>query len=238
MRNLLWEEARVKDRKRNLSTLRDQAYLQIKDALLQSDGSGDNFSERQLAADLGLSLGPVRAAIERLRAENLIVVSRNTGIQLPQLTPDAILDFFEVRLALETLVVEALAGQEISERCDYVEDILENQLECVEQGRADAYHDLDMQFHLGMATLHGNAEIVRVLGGLRDRMYRLSSRMHAGHPERLEENYSQHKAIFEAVRAGDGVAARTNLVAHLSNGKNFLMNPRHQTRRSASLTAA
>lgn len=205
--------------------LREQAYLQIKAALFRADASNSNLSERQLAADLGLSLGPVRSAIERLRAENLITVTRNAGIQLPQLTPDAILDFYEMRSVLEGHIVESLAGRDIADRCGHIEDILEQQLGCVEQGRADAYHELDMQFHLALATLYGNAEMVRVLSGLRDRMHRLSSRLHAGHPERLGENYAQHRMIFDAIRSRDGVSARERLLSHLSGGRRFIMDP-------------
>jgi DNA-binding GntR family transcriptional regulator len=229
---------KMKDRNSSAGLLREQAYHQIKAALFQSEATEASFSERQLASDLGLSLGPVRAALERLRAENLIVVTRNAGIQLPQLTPDAILDFYEVRIALESLVVQALAEQDLSDRGDHIEDILQQQLECVKHGRADAYHELDMQFHLAMASLYGNAEIVRVLSGLRDRMHRLSSRIHAGHPDRLANNYSQHRAIFEAIRAGDAAAGRAELEAHLSGARSFILDPRHQTRRKVVIAAA
>jgi DNA-binding GntR family transcriptional regulator len=210
--------------------LREQAYLQIKAALFRTEGSGVSLSERQIAADLGLSLGPVRAALERLRAENLITVTRNSGIQLPQLTPDAILDFYEVRSVLEGHIVEALAARDIADRCGHIEDIMEQQLGCVEQGKADAYHELDMQFHLALAAMYGNAEMVRVLSGLRDRMHRLSSRLHAGHPERLGENYAQHRAVFDAIRSGDGPSAREKLLSHLAGGRSFIMDPEVRAR--------
>lgn len=217
--------------------LRERAYLQIKAALFQGDTGTANLSERQIAADLGLSLAPVRAALERLRAENLIVVTRSAGIQLPELTPDAILDFYEVRAILESHIVDELAGRDIADRCGHIEDILEQQLLCVEQGRADTYHDLDMQFHLALASLYGNAEMVRVLSGLRDRMHRLSSRLHTGHPERLGPNHEQHRLIFEAIRSGDGGRAREVLLSHLDGARSFIMDPRKRIRRrSAALT--
>lgn len=218
--------------------LREQAYLQIKAALFKADATNSNLSERQLAADLGLSLGPVRSALERLRAENLITVTRNAGIQLPQLTPDAILDFYEVRSVLEGHIVEALAVRDIIDRCGHIEDILEQQLSCVEQSKADSYHDLDMQFHLALATLYGNAEMVRVLSGLRDRMHRLSSRLHAGHPERLGENYAQHRKILDAIRSGDGAAARQRLLSHLAGGRSFIMDPEERIRSRKAAASA
>lgn len=215
----------IVDTRRGSLPLREQAYLEIKTLLLKSGGDPGNLSERQIAADLGLSLGPVRAALERLRAENLIIVTRNAGIQLPELTPDAILDFYEVRSVLEGHIVETLAHRDVTDRCGHIEDILEQQLGCVERNVADAYHELDMQFHLALASLYGNAEMVRVLSGLRDRMHRLSSRLHAGHPERLSENYAQHRLIFDAIRSGDGAGAREKLLSHLAGGRSFIMDP-------------
>lgn len=217
-------------------SLRERAYLQIKAALFRGDADAANLSERQIAADLGLSLAPVRAALERLRAENLIVVTRSAGIQLPELTPDAILDFYEVRMVLESHIVDELAGRDVADRCGHIEDILEQQLICVERGRADAYHELDMQFHLALACLYGNAEMVRVLSGLRDRMHRLSSRLHTGHPERLGPNHEQHRLIFEAIRSGDGARARETLLSHLAGARSFIMDPKQRTgRRPAAL---
>ncbi|CAN7633837.1 GntR family transcriptional regulator [Brucella pseudogrignonensis] len=204
--------------------LREQAYNRIKSELLKS--SGDlALSERQLASDLGLSLAPVRAALERLRVENLIVVTRNAGIQLPQLTVDEILDFYEVRSVFEGHIVEGLAARDLRDQGAHIEDILEQQTECVAKGEVDNYHELDMQFHLALASLYGNAEMVRVLAGLRDRMHRLSTRIHTGHPERLAANCAQHCEIFAAIRSGDAQAARRLLIGHLNGGRDFIMTP-------------
>lgn len=205
--------------------LKEQAYERIKSVLLAPGYSPGLLSERQLSATLGISLGPVRAALERLRAERLIVVSRNTGIQVPDLTPDAILDFYEVRAVLEARVVERLATRDISARCSTIESILSEQEMCVARNEAGLYHELDMQFHLELASLYGNAEIVRVLGGLRDRMQRLSLKLHAGHPERLAQNFLQHQGILEAIRAGDPQLSQERLISHLTGGRSFILDP-------------
>jgi DNA-binding GntR family transcriptional regulator len=211
-------------------TLKVKAYEEIKTFLFCTEVSGQIYSERQLAAHLKLSLGPVRSAVERLRAEGMIQVIPNSGIILPELTADLILDFYEVRSVLEAHIVESLASREVGGRLSEVDDLLARQEACVQRQDATSYHQLDMALHLALAELHGNAEIVRVLVGLRDRMHRLSSRLHAGHPERLSENFLQHRAIVDAIRHGDVQAARERLSSHLSVARNFILDPEARRR--------
>jgi DNA-binding GntR family transcriptional regulator len=87
----------------NRQSLKDEAYHSIKETLLKTEGSSDAFSERQLATELNIGLGPVRSALERLRAEGLIVVAPNLGIRLPEITSDAIIDFYEMRTSLSSM---------------------------------------------------------------------------------------------------------------------------------------
>lgn len=212
------------------ASLTQTAYDGIKALLLDSQGSGAAFSERQLSAQLGLGLAPIRAALSRLRAEELIVVVPNAGIRLPDLPPRAILDFYELRTALETHVVSALAARGVAARLGPIRELLDEQEACVRAGDAKAYHHKDMAFHRALAELHGNAEIVRVLSGLRDRMQRLSSVLHAGHPDRLSANFGQHVAILDAIAAGDAAAAVGRLRDHLSHARDLVMDPLARTR--------
>src|ERR1700677_316333 len=63
--------------------LKDEAYATIRDFLVRTEGSDHMLSERALAARLGLGLGSVRSALERLRVEGLISVAPNSGLRLP-----------------------------------------------------------------------------------------------------------------------------------------------------------
>ena len=74
-----------------------------------------------------------------------------------------------------------------------------------------------------MAEFYDNAEMVYALRRLRDKMYRLSRRMHRAHPERLSPNAAQHRAIMEAVRDGDAGRARREMEQHLNWGRNFTL---------------
>lgn len=204
--------------------LRDEAYLRIRRFLLD-DPSGGTHSERALAALLDLGLGPVRSALERLRAEGLIVVSPKSGIRLPEIGAREIIDFYELRLVIECHVVAAIAGTLSDGQLARVEVVLAEQEHSATTGDTRRYHQLDLDFHAVLAELHGNGEMAAALRRLRDKMYRLSRRLHEAHPERLAVNAAQHRAIFAAVRAGDARRARAAMAAHLDWGRRFTLDP-------------
>ena len=204
--------------------LKNEAYGKIK-SFLFDDISERVYSERQLATALNIGLGSVRSALERLRAESLIAVLPNSGIRVPELSAHSIIDFYEFRSIVEAHVVASLAGRLTSGQIAQVEAILASQEECVDRGRSEDYHDLDMQFHITLAEFHGNKEIARNLWQLRDKMYRLSKRLHQSHPERLGVNAMQHRAIWREVCAGDGAKAMELLQAHLRWGRSCTLDP-------------
>jgi DNA-binding GntR family transcriptional regulator len=206
--------------------LGDVAYEAIKALLLDSEGTGKGFSERQLSAALGLGLAPVRMALARLRTEGLIIVTPQAGIRLPEMPPSVIIDFYELRTVLESHVVSELATRGVADDLRKARDCIEVQRAMVDAGDARGYHLEDMRFHLALAEAHGNAEFVRVLSSLSDRMQRLSALLHKGHPERMPRNFSEHEEILSAIADRDAQSARSLLAAHLTGARNHVMDPR------------
>lgn len=212
--------------------LKDGAYSRIKNFLFMTEGSGQALSERALAARLDLGLGPVRSALERLRAEGLISVTPNSGIRLPDVTAREIIEFYEVRLVVETYIVTALAGRLSATQSRQLEAIIAEQEKTAAEQDTGRYHQLDFDFHTAFADFYGNAEMVHALRRLRDRMYRLARRMHREHPERLVLNAAQHRGIMEAVHDGDAIQARQRMETHLEWGRNFTLDPDGRMARS------
>src|SRR5580704_18127326 len=123
--------------------LKDDAYSKIRALLLQGN-SDQTYSERALAATLELGLNPVRSALERLRAEGLIVVAVGSGIRLPEITSREILDFYELRMVIECHVVASLAGCLTADQAGKIDAILAEQESTAASGDAIRYHQLDL----------------------------------------------------------------------------------------------
>ena len=92
-------------------TLWDKAYFSIKSALLSGKyAPGERIILRKVAQDLGISLTPVRDAINRLIAENVLDrggVGQGGGASVPLLNAWEFNQLLLIRIGLEPIAAEA-----------------------------------------------------------------------------------------------------------------------------------
>ena len=207
--------------------LKDRAYDRIKEKLLNDDYPPGSFlSERQLAGALGMSKTPVKAALERLEAEGFISVSPQQGIVVRELSVHEIADQYEIRAALESFAVRALAGNLTAEQAARVRANLRAQARACGTGDAAEGVELDAAFHAQFVEFLGNREIVRVMDQLRERMQRVITQVFHISPARLRSSYDEHTAIATAVIDGHGEKAAALVTEHLERGKRLILSPR------------
>jgi DNA-binding GntR family transcriptional regulator len=221
--------ARPAKRKREKSLLKQQAYVELK-RLIQDTTfpAGEFLSERQLAARLGMSKTPVRAALERLEAEGFIAVAPQQGIVVREMTVHEMADQFEIREALESFVLRTVAGMLDPQETARVRANLDAQKLALEQNDVARIIELDADFHIMFCEFLGNGEIIRVMSQLREKIHRVISRVLDQDSNRLTASYDEHCAIAEAVFQGDAELAAKRLEEHLEYGKQFLLSPRRR----------
>ena len=78
------------------------------------------------------------------------------------------------------------------------------------------------------ATVHGNDEILRVMEHLRGKIHRLILRVHSLNPDRHPTSLGDHRAIAEAVIAGDAAGAVRCVEEHLAIGQQYVVTPRRR----------
>jgi DNA-binding GntR family transcriptional regulator len=80
------------------------AYAALRERILSGAlPPGMRIVAEDLAAELNISRTPVREAFRELDAEGLLVLRPNRGAVVASLSPDELLDLFEIRAALEGL---------------------------------------------------------------------------------------------------------------------------------------
>lgn len=83
----------------------------IREAILAGDlHPGDRLIEADIAAELGVSRGPVREGIRLLVPEGIVVLRRNRGAIIASPTFDDVLEVYIMRLALGTLAITHAMG--------------------------------------------------------------------------------------------------------------------------------
>ena len=101
--------------------LNEMAYQKIKELIMTLKlGPRDQVDEEWLSKKLSIGRTPIREALFRLNAENLIEAVRGRGFFVRDITLDSIKDLFETMLILERSAV-ALAAKRI--RPDQIEDL-------------------------------------------------------------------------------------------------------------------
>ena len=89
------------------TNLNEQVYETLRRRVLRRDpGPGAKLSLHELATELGVSRSPVHHALTRLVSEGLLSVKARRGYYVTPVTAHALLDGYDVRLALELHAAE------------------------------------------------------------------------------------------------------------------------------------
>lgn len=207
--------------------LKERAYSELKQLIQDvTFVPGEFLSERQLAGRLGMSKTPVKAALERLEMEGFIAVSPQQGIVVRELSVHEVADQFEIRLALETHVLQAVTGRLTDEQALVLKASLRQQKLAATRRDVVRLVEMDAEFHTLFCEFHGNMEIKRVMNQLREKIHRVIGRVFQHQPARLNSSCDEHEAIAEAVLAGDADLATQRIEEHLNYGRQFLLAPR------------
>lgn len=207
--------------------MKERAYAEIKRGILAGVFLPGSFlAERQLAERLGMSKTPVRAALERLTIEGFVAISPQQGIIIRDLNVHEIAEQYEIRAALETYVVRALAGRLASEQIKRLQTNLKAQAALRDADDVLRAVELDAEFHTLFCDFLGNQEILRVMAQLRERIQRVITKVFRLNRDRFAASFEEHRAIADAVIEGKADLAAQLIEQHLERGKQNLLSPR------------
>jgi DNA-binding GntR family transcriptional regulator len=198
-------------------------YRQLKDQIISGDlGPGSRLIELTIAADFGVSRTPVREALKRLAAENLVLADPARGIVVHAPDASEIEDVFVVREALDGLASRLAAHRITPSELARLQLIVDSMRQAVASGRREQVIIANQRFHDVIYTAAGNAMLARVAGDLRDFVRRFTTLPFAS-PDRVEHVLSEHEAILEALQAHDPAAAEAASNRHLAAAREYLV---------------
>ncbi|MDO8185104.1 GntR family transcriptional regulator [Conexibacter sp. JD483] len=194
-------------------TAASRAYDHVKQRLLSGDyADGELLSEGAIADELGVSRTPVREALLQLQAEHLLTLYPKRGALVTPMSPRAVADLFEVRELVERHTLR-LAEPEVA--VPQLEAVLTRQRELLAADDRAGFVAADRDFHRAWVAAAGNAILLDLYDGLRDRQHRLVAGTVAADATRASAIVGEHLRIVIALRAGDHSAAERALLDHL-----------------------
>lgn len=206
-------------------SLRDQTYLSIRDRIANGSlRAGDPLSDSHLAADLGVSRTPVRAALEALEADGLVRRHR-TGYSVAVITPQTIHDVFFVRVALECHALRNLDLADPRSRWDKFEQIFRNFQALADQPIGDDWlivQEADVLFHREIVLRTGNEVALQIGDRVERRIFRLRA-IACKAIQQVPFGARDHLSIVAAIIARDLDRAAELLERHLITSRDFLV---------------
>jgi DNA-binding GntR family transcriptional regulator len=197
--------------------LADAAYAAIKEAIRSNRFEpGYHAGEVEIARQLGMSRTPVHQAMARLQEEGLVRIQPKRGILICGLSPAELADAYEIVVALEGAAAERLAGQPAGSRgatADTLAALTDAMEAALQDNDLTEWAAADEKFHETLVAACGNARLQRMAGTIEDQLHR--ARMFTLKLRPLPvDSAGQHRAIVDALRAGDTTAAREAAAGH------------------------
>ena len=178
---------------------------------------GSQLTEAGLAADLGVSRGPLREAMQRLTQEGLLVSFRNRGLFVISMDDDDIDDMYIARSAVERAALARVVARRDPDDIAALNQAIERMQSFADAPNGPEIADSDMGFHALLVECARSPRLSRIhetilvetrmcLGAMRG--------TYASAQARIDE----HTDIVGAIVDGDASRADELMIAHMRDG--------------------
>jgi DNA-binding GntR family transcriptional regulator len=204
---------------RDRSNLSSEVFEVIKQRIIRWQyPPGHRFTEQELCQEFQVSRSPVREALRMLSEKGLVEKTVYRGYHVRQLTTAEIHELYDVRLALESFIVEHLAQHglpaDIAGPLRETWEDLQANPDLSDNKAAEA----DEAFHETLARSTGNRALLDMLRTIDERL-RFLRLADITTPERLHVTCQQHLEILDRIAAGDTAGARAALLRNVEQGR-------------------
>ncbi|WP_343616500.1 GntR family transcriptional regulator [Novosphingobium sp.] len=182
---------------------------------------GLSLDEQQIGDRFGASRTPVREAFRQLASAGLIEMRPRRGAIVAAMTPERIVDMFEMSAEMEAMCVRLATYRMNPIERSRLRRLHEDSEAMVAAGDIDAYDQLNWRFHRAIYEGTHNSFIAEQATALRDRMaaFRRTQLREEGRPERSR---AEHGALLDAIMRGDGEEAAKRMRAHMFNASSAM----------------
>ena len=211
----------------------DEVYEAMRQAIVtRVFKPGERLQVEEIAQKLGVSLTPVRHALQQLSTEGLIEIHPRSGTYVTNVSPQDIEETFELRCALECLAGERAISRIQPQQVQRLRQLLDILAKPVDTDAALTEHErANSELHQILIEASGSRRLAELYDSLNAhiKIARIhSSETNVTRPAdwqiRLEVEQREHEAIVRAVEARDADALTAALRKHIYRAKDSLVN--------------
>jgi DNA-binding GntR family transcriptional regulator len=192
-------------------------YDRLRDAIVTAQlQPNERLVESDLMELLGASRFAVRTALVRLAQEGLVEHERNRGAKVRLVGEEEAAEILESRMVLEGLAARYAATRATPEHVAELRAIVAEMRALLDAGDLLGASDLNARLHARILEIAANATASRLVGMLNSQLVRFQYRTILV-PGRAEQSHAEHRALVDAIAAGDADAAEAAVRVHLAH---------------------
>ena len=209
-------------------SMADRVFSQLEDEILSGAcPPGSVLTELAISDRLGVSRTPVREAIRRLEQENLVTAS-GKGVVVHGVSPQDLRDIYEIRMRIEGFAAAKAAAHATPDQLRELKEAVDLYEFYTSRSSAEQIKSTDTAFHARIFEACGSDTLRDILTLLHRRTQRYR-KLSLEDPGRAAVAAGEHRAIYEAIAAGDAALAEQRTVQHIQNALNSILSKGGET---------
>lgn len=191
---------------------------QLRSAIMYGSlAPGSQLGEADLAAQLGVSRGPLREAMQRLVQEGLLQSEPHRGLFVATMEPEDVHDVYVARLAVERTACEQIVRHH---RIDAVAELTAAHAKMVAAVAKDdsaGLTEADQEFHETLVAASRSPRLQRMAQTLLVEKRMCLGALVDTYPADTQALVDEHKGLVDAIEAGDEQLVLSRLEAHMND---------------------
>ena len=190
-------------------------------------GPGDWLRQEDIAGQMGVSMTPVREALDLLVAAGLAERVPYRGVRVREMSTKDVVDAYGLRLTLEAIIAREAANAITPQQIAGLEEMLEEMKKYETLDEMSHARQLAREFHSVIAETSGNNLLIKLYAIVANAfpdwlLYEALFRK----PELLADSMAatdrEHKAIVDALKRGDAGQAVQKSIEHVMESGKWL----------------
>jgi len=174
---------------------------------------GSLIDKTAICNELGVSRFPVSEALARLQVEGLVDIAPQRGSTVSLVRIADVREYMLIRKGLESEALRVFIGSHDAELIAALHANMAAQREAAERDDAEAFHQIDIEFHDIIFRSMRFTKIKTIIDSARSNLDR--ARRLIITPRRLALTIAEHQAIFAGILAQDQGQAIAAIRAHI-----------------------
>ena len=194
----------------------ERAYDAIRESIVAGRfKAGDQLVETRLAEELGVSRGPVREALKRLREEGLVVDNLHKGAHVRTFNVGDIVDLYNVRIGLESVAIRLATRRRQSTK--QLRELIDEMAAAAKDGDIGRLSNRELAFHETLCELSGNQYVYSLFRSIAAQV-RVALELDSAEYDDPLKVAVEHRPLVTAIESGNEELAVRRLEEHVVQG--------------------